>query len=393
MKNVLRLLLMAAALGAALALPAFAQDTAGGATAAQCTADADAKAALYKTFLANYKGTPEQQKTAYDTGRQYLDKYGNCPDDSDKQIASFIQKWIGKYEEAVLKFNCTDALSKKNYQNGFTACRQWLDAHPEDNGVLLALAGASYNNAIDKATNKSLYPDSVTYTRRALQAAEGGKITDFSPYFKSRDEAIGLFDYTLALLLRESSPKEATDYLLKAVQSNSIFKTESSAYYFLGGLYYNNEVTPMVADYKAKFEGKPETPESKAALDAINVVLDRVIDAFARAVALSKDATTKKTYMDQLTAIYKSRHDGTDTGLNELVASVLNKPLPIPGQAPPPTPTPSTSSATTSGADGVSTTGTTARPAATTTNTGNGAKPAATPASTTKPAVQKPPRR
>ena len=74
---------------AVLATPAFAQDAQP--TAAQCTADADAKAALYKKFLDNYKGSPDQQKVAYDTGKEYLGKYGNCPDEGDKKIAQFIQ--------------------------------------------------------------------------------------------------------------------------------------------------------------------------------------------------------------------------------------------------------------------------------------------------------------
>ena len=129
------------------------------------------------------------------------------------------------------------------------------------------------------------------------------------------------------------------------MQSNSVYKTEPAAYYLLGSLYYNNEVKPKVAEYAAKYPaGSAETPESKAAFDAINEAIDRSIDAFARAVALSKDANQKKTFMDQLTAIYKSRHDNSDAGLQELVASVLNKPLPLPGQTP--APTPSSSSGT-----------------------------------------------
>ena len=108
MKNVFRLLVIAA-LAALFALPAFAQDTTGGA-AAQCTADADAKAALYQSFLSNYKGTPEQQKNASQIGKNYLTKYGNCPDDSDKKIASFIQNWVTKYDKVVIEFNFNEAL-------------------------------------------------------------------------------------------------------------------------------------------------------------------------------------------------------------------------------------------------------------------------------------------
>ena len=91
MKNVLWLLIIAA-LATAFALPAFAQDTQP--TAAQCTADADAKAALYKKFLDNYKGSPDQQKVAYDTGKEYLGKYGNCPDEGDKKIGYVVIRLV-----------------------------------------------------------------------------------------------------------------------------------------------------------------------------------------------------------------------------------------------------------------------------------------------------------
>jgi len=56
-----------------------------------------------------------------------------------------------------------------------------------------------------------------------------------------------------------------------------------------------------------------------------------MIDAYARAVALSAtpqqhEARTK--ILEQLTALYKSFHSNSDEGLNELIATVLSKPLP-----------------------------------------------------------------
>ena len=59
------------------------------------------------------------------------------------------------------------------------------------------------------------------------------------------------------------------------------------------------------------FEGKDETPESKLALENLNQVIDRMIDAYARAVALSgTDAASqarKKAWMETLTNWYKFR--------------------------------------------------------------------------------------
>ena len=68
--------------------------------------------------------------------------------------------------------------------------------------------------------------------------------------------------------------------------------------------------------------------------------LDRVIDAYARAVALAgsdpKYKDLKADAMGRLTDWYKFRHNKSDTGLNDMIASILSKPLP-------PEPTPLTS--------------------------------------------------
>ena len=66
----------------------------------------------------------------------------------------------------------------------------------------------------------------------------------------------------------------------------------------------------------------------------------QAIDAYARAVALTDPAraqgpnqpqfspTARTKILEQLTALYKSFNNNSDAGLNELVASVLSKPLP-----------------------------------------------------------------
>ena len=88
----------------------------------------------------------------------------------------------------------------------------------------------------------------------------------------------------------------------------------------------------LSTDYSKRFADQPETPEGKAALDNVYKVADRIIDAYARAVALAgNDAqyqARKADWTKRLTDLYKFRHDGSDAGLNEFVAGVLAKTLP-----------------------------------------------------------------
>lgn len=398
MKNVLRLLILAAAV-ASFTLPAFAQDTPSGSAASVCTTEADAKAALYKKFLDNYKGTPEQQKTANETGKEYMGKYGTCPDESDKKIATFIQNWNTKYEKAVRDFACTDSFDKKDFAKAFEACRVILAAEPDNISTVLLLAQAGYFNATatpPSTVNKALNADAARMARRAIELIESGKAPDKWDPFPSRDQAIGFLYFTLGLVTQETSPTDATAAYIKAAQTNSTFKATPSTYINLGNIYLTTEMKKLADEYTAAFPpGIPIPDEKKAQSDQmlaqITKVQDRIIDAFARAVAAMgtdpKNAASKKDVMTRLTSYYKARNgdSASDAALMEFVNNVLSKPIPIPGQEPVTPAAPATSS----GMNGTNGNGTTSagQPASGTVTpppaAGTAPKPAATPAATT----------
>jgi hypothetical protein len=154
----------------------------------------------------------------------------------------------------------------------------------------------------------------------------------------------------------------------------------------------------MSEEYKRVHGGKDETPESKLALANINQIVERMIDGYARAVALAGSdaqfATQKTVWMESLTTWYKYLNptDAQLTGMNQLIASVLSKPLP-------PEPTPIVSlptaapAATPIGTTGGAGNGAPANPGTTTPAKGNGTTPASTAPATstpTKPASTKP---
>ena len=390
MKNVLRLLVFAA-LVTVFALPAFAQDPAATpavtpAAADPCTAAADAKAALYKKFTDNYKGSAEQQKQAYEAGKEYLSKYGACTDPADVTIIKYIQNWVGKYEKATLEFNCTKA-ANENPAQAFEACAPWIAAGQDNLKPHLALVGAGIKSYT--SGNMSLNSKAAAEARTTLQLIESGKTTDvWAPFATQQDAAAGLRYYIAAWSL-ETNAEEAATQLIKVAQSSSVFSKEPATFQLLGASIYNGELKKMVDEYKGKCEGKDATPECDVLLNKVNYALDRVTDAYARAVALSNANPSKygavaTKLKPVLTTLYKQRHEGQETGLNELIANVLSKPLPLPGQEPP-LPTPATPAADGANGAGAATTPTT--PAAGTT-----AKPAATPTPKPTPAAQKPPR-
>lgn len=383
MKNVLRLLVFTA-LVTVFALPSYAQDAAAApaqtpAPSGPCT-EADAKNALYSKFRETFKGAADQQKVAYESGKEYLSKYGTCTDPADKQIIAYIQNWVNKYEEATLVFNCQKAANETPAQ-AFEACKAWIAAKPDDLRPHLALVGAG----IKAYTNKdnSLNARAAAEARTALQMIEAGKTTDTWAPFTSQQDAPGGLRYYIAAWSLESNPEESATQLLKIAQSNSGVAKEPATFQLLGASIYNGDVKKLADQYKTQCEGKDATRECDVLLNKINYAIDRVVDAYARAIALSnanptKYGATATALRPVLTTLYKQRHEGQETGLNEMVAGVLNKPLPLPGQEPP-LPEPP---ASTTGANGAATPATTTTPASTTTTPP--AKPA-TPA-------QKPPR-
>ena len=377
MKNVLRLLIFTVAV-AIFALPAFAQDTT--AAAAQ-----DPKAActdLYNKWRENSaKGTTAvQQKTAYDTGKEFLRQ---CSSD---EFVSYVQKWVAKYEKAALVTEFDKVIDTKNYAKSFEVGRQILNDDPENVRVLVRLAYAGLLNATSGANaNTALDADAMAYAQKAIQLLQSGKTTDNWAPFTNKDDALGWLNYALGVHNFKRATGESANHFIKAAQANSSTKQDPTTYYYLATAYQKAEYKPLADDYQATCAGKDLTDECKAKLNTMNLVVDRIIDAYARAISLAgtrpEFQTQKADWTKQLTGFYKFRNNDSEAGMNELIASIQAKPLLLPGMqsTPAPAPAPATTPATTPSTSNVppsgnSVTKTNTTPTATAPQT-NGAKP------------------
>jgi len=194
-------------------------------------------------------------------------------------------------------------------------------------------------------------------------------------------------NYTVGSLTVEQDPTNALKYLIKSTQFETPLKKSAFTYALIAGAYETGPYAKQAEAYKI-YKDKEETPESKLALANIHQIVDRMIDGYARAVALAGAdlATQKATWHESLKTWYKFRNpNDPETAVDTLVAGILSKPLP-------PEPTPLTSlPATPATTSGTPATGT---PSGTTNGTGNGAtapaKPAATPTATPASANTKP---
>jgi len=285
--------------------------------------DDPVKIEIYKRFVDNRIPNP---RAAYQAARDYLAKYTKDKD----QYTDYLSKWIAAYERDDRKRKLPDYINEKNFAEAFTVGARILSEDPEYLRAKIDLGYAGYLAA--SAKNETYNATALGYAKKAIQEIEAGKApTEWAP-FKGKDDTLAYLNYAVGFLTLKTNPSEALDALLKAAQYESDIKKTPSTYYFLGVAYEAGPYKTLSTDYQAKYANKPETPESKAALEKLGVVMDRIVDAYARAIATSgtdpKTEQSRKEWLTQVTTYYKFRNNGSDAGINEFIKGVLAKPLP-----------------------------------------------------------------
>jgi tetratricopeptide (TPR) repeat protein len=296
--------------------------------------DDEFKVTTYKKFVDNREPYPA---VAYQAARDYMAKYGK----EDDQYTRYLRQWINAYEEdermrrvtaekADREQQLLGSFTQKDYAKAYGMAKQVLADSPDDLKVLIALG---YEGVLaSEARNEAFNNDAATYARKAIQLIEGGKTPDTWTPFKNREDVLASLYYAEGFYALKPKPENAVPAFIKTAQIDSDRRTAPSTYYYLALAYQNGPYKRLSDDYSKKFGNQPESPESKAALENINKVVDKMIDAYARAVALAQKDPSQASAMAQwqarLTQFYKFRHDNSDVGLNELISGVLKTPLP-----------------------------------------------------------------
>ena len=283
----------------------------------ECTDENKTK--WYQTFLDNRKGNEAQQKVAYDAAKLYLD---NCPaDPNDAQATYMRDKFVKPYEDMMAKAGVgkqfEDAVKNKNYPDQIKYGKIILANDAENPAVNIIMGVAGLYDA-------NVLADSAAAAKKAISLIEAGK--PFTP-IASKDQALGYLNWVVAKSLVKTDPNTAITHFIKAARYEGDPKKNPVLYNELAAAYGEGPVAKLTEDYKA-FIGKPESTESKLVKANLTQAIDRQIDAFARAAALSTNEADKKAIMEVLTGLYKDSHNGAETGLPELVAKVLSTPVP-----------------------------------------------------------------
>lgn len=285
--------------------------------------DDPVKIEIYKRFVDNRQGNPA---VAYQAARDYLQKYNKDKD----QYTDYLTKWVMYYERDERKRTLPNLINEKKFAEAYKTGEKILADEPNYLRAQIDLAYAGYLAA--SAKNESFNATALDYARKAISEIEAGKTPNEWAPFKGKDDTLAYLNYAVGFLTLKTSPDQAIEALLKAARYDSDIKKTPSTYYFLAAAYESGPYKTMSAAYQTNFANKPETPESKAALEKLNVVMDRIIDAYARAIAAAgtdpKTEQSRKEWLAQMTTYYKFRHEGSDAGMTEFIATALQKPLP-----------------------------------------------------------------
>jgi len=291
---------------------AFAQET-----------DDPVKIEIYKRFVDNRLPNPA---AAYQAARDYVTKYNKDKD----QYTDYLSKWMAAYERDERKRNLPIYINEKKFAEAYSTGAKILADEPNYLRAQIDLGYAGYLAA--SAKNEQFNATALDYARKAIQAIESGKTPSEWAPFKGKDDTLAYLNYAVGFLTLKTAPDQAIDSLLKAAQFESDIKKTPSTYYFLAVAYEAGPYKTLSTAYQTEFANKPETPQSKAALEKLNVVMDRIIDAYARAIAAAgtdpKTEQSRKDWLIQMSNYYKFRHEGSDAGLTEFIAAALQKPLP-----------------------------------------------------------------
>ncbi len=286
--------------------------------------DDKVKVDLYTKFVDNYKSN---EAIAYATAQDYLQRYLKEND----EYAKYIQMWAADYERRQRFVQLRDVVyNDRNFVEGFKIGKQVMAEDPNHLDSLIALGNAGYLAA--SARNENFNAEAIGYAHKAIQMIETGKAPDSWTPFKGKNDTLAYLYSTIGLLKLKTAPDESIDALLKTAGFDSDLKKLPTLYYYLARAYETGPYAKLSAEYQKNFAGKAESPESKLQLEKLNQVIDRIVDAYARAVAAAgtdaQQAANKATWLTTLTNFYKFRHGDSDAGLTEYIAGALARPLP-----------------------------------------------------------------
>ena len=220
-----------------------------------------------------------------------------------------------------------EALADANdFDQAFAKGADFLSRHPESLRVLVILLSVGTEQA--KKQNAKFIDQSIKYGAQAIALVEANKKPanyDEAGWQQVKTVTLPSMYQSLGLLyMVKGAHAEAKANYTKASQ---VAPTDPFNFVMIAAL-LNDEYQAAAKAYATMAAGPPKDAQRKN----VEALLDTVIDAYARAVALSEGnaalAQVRQQYLQDLENYYKYRHKSSTAGMQELIDKY--KPAPKP---------------------------------------------------------------
>ena len=214
----------------------------------------------------------------------------------------------------------------KHSDEVFTTGAAYLGKNPDALVVLIQLLSTGAEEAKNK--NPKFITQSLQYGKHVIELIDAGKKPadlDDAAWAKYKTDTLPSIYQSIGLLYLVSGDRtQAVANYSKAAElaPNDVFNV-----LMLGQL--------LNADYQdsaKRYQGMPSGPAKDEELKKTQVLLDKVIEAYARAVAVSEGDTrysqVREQFLQDLESYYKYRHNGSNAGMQDLINKY--KPAPKP---------------------------------------------------------------
>ncbi len=259
---------------------------------------------------------------AYLLAKEFMAKYGKDNDDKVKKIKDFVDKYrLGAFDKKLNEGKTAEA---------FVIGKEILAEEPENSYVTLNLAYGGYDNLL-KTKATTFGDESIKYARQTLSLFDAGKLPKTFQPFKDQVEVTAMMYYVIGNFLVDTNLKEAAQNFYKSIQYEAQFKKNSYPYY-ITAFYYEKEYEKAAKEYQVKYgTATTETDEMKTAQAKLEKMLDRMLDAYARAIKFGEveKNPNEEAWKQRFSDVYKFRHQN-ETGKTEYIEKTLNTPLPDP---------------------------------------------------------------
>lgn len=316
------LLLTCCTLAGAQTKPKVPEAEAKAASAVNTAPDINAKMVAAEDFVKKY---PKSSVRA-DIASYVVDQILAVSDPAQK--LTLAQKYATVFTDPadaeLIKPALIDSYAKlTRFDEAFAEGATYLAKNGEDVQVLSMLAITGVEQA--KARNPKFASAAKQYGTKAIELIEADKKPanlDAEVWAKQKAMLPQIYQEMAIVSLMEQNPTEAQAKIEKSVALNP---GDPFNHALLGSI-VNDEYQRLAQTYK-------NMPEGKAKDDMLvkaNALLDKVIEHYARGIALSEGKPQYQGFHDQLlqdlTPYYRYRHNNSSDGLQQLIDSLKPKP-------------------------------------------------------------------